>query len=253
MVDLSYIGEVRNNSKGTEMKIIAARKKSDIDIQFLDNYGYIVKNQTYVNFKRGQIKNPYDITVYGIGYIGDGKHQSWENHLPTKAYNAWLTMLLRCYNKDKQEFHKAYYGKCTVCEEWYNFQTFAEWYEKHEYTVNERLHIDKDILDPTCKRYSPETCMLVPQKINMLFMNKYNKYGLPNGIRKISNGYEARFNATLVGKGNTVEETYEYYAKAKEKRIRELAEEYIEIIPKYIYNALLNYKVDISNDKNYAA
>ena len=89
-------------------------------------------------------------------------------------------MINRCYHS-KDRF-SAYYGTCTVCEEWLNFQVFADWYETHEYPVNERLHLDKDILFAGNKEYAPKKCMLVPQRLNMMFMNKPNKRGLPNGI-----------------------------------------------------------------------
>ena len=36
------IFEIRNNSQGTPMKIIRYGSMSDIDIQFMDEYGYIV-------------------------------------------------------------------------------------------------------------------------------------------------------------------------------------------------------------------
>ena len=62
------------------------------------------------------------------------------------------------------------------------FQNFAKWFDDNKYEVDGRLHIDKDILYPNCKIYSPETCLLIPQRINMLFLNKPNKRGLPNGI-----------------------------------------------------------------------
>ena len=39
--------------------------------------------------------------------------------------------------------------------------------------------------------------------------------------------------------------------KAEEKRIKEMADEYKNIIPKKVYDALYAYKVDIRNDKNY--
>ena len=42
------------------MRIIRYGSISDIDVQFMDEYGYIVHNATYTNFKNGQIKNPYD-------------------------------------------------------------------------------------------------------------------------------------------------------------------------------------------------
>lgn len=58
------IFEIRNNSQGTPMKIIRYGSMSDIDIQFMDEYGYIVHNAVYANFKNGKIRNPYDKTIY---------------------------------------------------------------------------------------------------------------------------------------------------------------------------------------------
>lgn len=72
----SYVGEVRNNNFGTPMKIITARKKSDIDIQFLDEHRYIKKHLSYQAFKLGQIKNPFDRTICDVGYLGIGNNFS---------------------------------------------------------------------------------------------------------------------------------------------------------------------------------
>ena len=41
------------------------------------------------------------------------------------------------------------------------------------------------------------------------------------------------------------------YAARKEEVIKEVANEYKEIIPKDVYDALINYKVLLENDKNY--
>ena len=38
---------------------------------------------------------------------------------------------------------------------------------------------------------------------------------------------------------------------AKENKIKEVADEYKEIIPSDVYDTLVNYKVLIENDKNY--
>ena len=62
------LGEINKNKFGTEMKIIAYRKSDDIDIQFLDEHGYIFEHQTYSNFKSGGIKNPYDRNICGMEY-----------------------------------------------------------------------------------------------------------------------------------------------------------------------------------------
>ena len=231
------------------MKIIAFRNYDDIDVQFLDEFYYVKEHQTYSNFKSGQVRNPYDRDLYGVGYIGVGNYMAFENGKMSPQYRAWSGMLERCYSYPKK--YPAY-EPYIVCDEWHDYQVCAEWFDDNKYDVNERLHIDKDILFPNSKIYSPPTCLLVPQRINMLFMNKPNSRGLPNGIRMNSGGrYSALYNHETLGSYDTVEEAYKYYAMAKEKKIKEVADEYKGIIPKKVYEALYDYKVDIRNDKNY--
>ena len=161
-------------------------------------------------------------------------------------------MLERCYSEKDKSDHKSYFGISEVCDEWHNFQNFGNWFEENYYEVDERLHLDKDILYPGNKLYSPYHCLLVPQRINMLFMNKPNKRGLPNGIDIAKSGnYEASYCGKHLGTYHTLEEAYTSYSNAKEKRIKEMADEYKNIIPKKVYDALYAYKVDIKNDKNY--
>ena len=123
--------------------------------------------------------------------------------------------------------------------------------EEREYETEGRLHLDKDIKYPGNTVYSPQTCILTPQKINMLFMNKPNKRGLPNGIIERPNGYLARYNGKDYGVHKTLNEAYLRYATEKGKAIKSIADEYKDIIPQNVYEVLLNYKVDIRNDKNY--
>ena len=176
VVKIDRTGEIKENTYGTKMKIISYRRYDDIDVEFLDDYHFIKEHQAYVNFKSGGIKNPYDKTMGGVGYIGVGKYKLHNEDLSnTPAYDAWTTMLMRCYiRKDKSP---TYYGDVTVCDEWLCYQNFAEWYYSHTYPIpdNERLHLDKDIKHPKCNEYAPKNCMLVPQRINMLFSNKPNK------------------------------------------------------------------------------
>ena len=233
------------------MKIVRYNTCNDIDIEFLDDYHYIKEHNNYHNFKMGQIKNPYDRDLYGVGYIGIGNYMAFENGKMSPQYRAWSGMLERCYSYPKK--YPAY-EPYIVCDEWHDYQVCAEWFDENKYDVNERLHIDKDILFPNSKIYSPPTCLLVPQRINMLFMNKPNNRGFPNGIRMNSGGrYSALYNHETLGSYDTVEEAYKYYAMAKEKKIKEVADEYKGIIPKKVYEALYDYKVDIRNDKNYKA
>ena len=50
------LGEIRNNKRGTPMKIIRYDSADDIDIEFLDEFHYVKKHNTYSNFKSGGVK-----------------------------------------------------------------------------------------------------------------------------------------------------------------------------------------------------
>lgn len=245
------IGLIKENTNGTLMKIIAYRNSNDIDVEFLDKYHYVKTNTTMSNFNSGSIKSPYDLTTLGVGYIGEGKYKVKISNKHTPEYDCWKSIIERCYDEKKREKYKSYYRISEICEEWKNFQNFAEWYCQNQYEIDERLHIDKDILYPGNKIYSPYHCLLVPQRINMLFLNKRNKRGLPNGIRKEGDKYLAKYNQEDLGVTNTVEEAFELYAKRKKEEIVKIANEYKKIIPKKVYEALMNYEIRIENDKNF--
>lgn len=245
-------GEVRKNNFGTLMKIVCYRTSDDIDVEFQDDYHYVKKHSSYANFRRGNIKNPYDKTRYGVGYLGVGKHTASIDGEYNYIYDLWADMLNRCYNPKGNLL--AYYGKCAICDEWLNFQHFGDWYEENEYKVDGRLHIDKDIKCPGNTVYSPETCILVPQRINELFTCRRNNLGLPVGIRVTSGGnFTASYNGKGLGTYKTLREAFDVYATNKEQAIKSVAKEYKDIIPLEVYEALLNYRVLLENDKNYVA
>ena len=162
------------------MKIIRYGSNEDMDVEFLDDFHYVKEHQAYTNFKTGSVKNPFDKTIFGVGYLGDGRYEAWVNGEPTVEYYIWKQILCRCYNENKKEKYGSYYEVSEMCNEWLNYQNFAEWYSNHKYECDGRLHVDKDIKYPGNKLYSPYHCVLVPQRINMLFSNKRNKRGLPN-------------------------------------------------------------------------
>ena len=165
---LDRTGETHINNKGTPMKIIAYRNSSNIDVEFLDSHHYIKKNATYSNFKRGNVSNPYDRTVFGIGYLGEREYEAIVKH-DDDRYACWQHMIERCYLEKKKDIHPSYYGISEISEEWQCYANFADWYDSHYYEVNERLHLDKDILYKGNKIYSPHHCIFVPQRINLQF------------------------------------------------------------------------------------
>ena len=84
------------------------------------------------------------------------------------------------------------------------------------------------------------------------FKYKNEEYTMSVDFDKESRkGYLAEYNENKLGIYPTVEMAYEVYASEKEKSIRQLADEYKNIIPEKVYNALYAYRFDINNDKNY--
>ena len=257
MNKIDRTGERRINNFGSEMIITGYRNYSDIDVYFPE-YDWIVKNRQYSDFKKGKIRCPYERRAFGVGYIGEGKYKIKENGKHTRVYSTWYDMLKRCYDKKYQEKYPTYNG-CTVCEEWLNFQNFAKWYDENSYEVNnEKMNLDKDILVKHNKIYSPDTCIFVPQAINKLFVKCDRSRGdsvigtsLYKGKYQVKcqvfNPETGKSKNEYLGYYDTQEKAFEVYKYYKEKNIKEVADYYKDEIPDKLYNALYNYKVEITD------
>lgn len=175
------LGQVNTNRFGTEMKIIDYKNVRDVTVEFLDDHHYITHTH-YTSFRNGQVSNPYDKTVCGVGFLGEGVYGAGKAN--RRAYITWMDILRRCYHINS---HQQCYDACEVCDEWHNFQNFAQWYYKNVYDANgEVLHIDKDLLCFNNKTYGPDTCLLVPERINYLIIRHAPQRGkYPIGVRKI--------------------------------------------------------------------
>ena len=71
-------GERNINNFGSEMVITGYRMNRDMDVYFPE-YDWIVRNVQYGNFKKGNVKCPYEPSICGIGYIGEGEYKVSEN------------------------------------------------------------------------------------------------------------------------------------------------------------------------------
>jgi len=234
------------------MKIVEYNSSLDVTVQF---EGYRKKCQ-YVQFKTGQVSNPYDKTVYKIGFIGEGKYKVSNNKGKevNHAYYTWHGMLRRCYAEEYQRKNPAYLD-CTVCEEWHNYQNFAKWYEGNYYKIdNEIMCLDKDILIKGNRIYKPDTCCFVPLSINNLFVkNDVNRKTTPIGISICTNGdYLAKCsNGTgrdiRLGRFKNYEEAFNVYKIYKEKIVKQVAEKFKSFIPCKVFNTMMNYIVEITD------
>lgn len=250
-------GEINMSNEGYEMKIVEYNNANDIIVEFQDKYKTKVHTQ-YVNFKKGVAKNPYHPSVYNVGYLGVGKY-SRKTHF--EIYKCWKSMLQRCYDPYDLNKHPTYID-CCVCKEWLNFQTFARWYEENIYNCNnEVMCLDKDILNKNNKIYSPKTCIFVPHRINILFIKSDKTRGeYPIGV-----SYYKNYNKLIVkcnildenGKSNKKYlgyfpldkpfQAFVVYKQFKEKYIKQVADEYKELISEKLYKAMIEYEVEIND------
>ena len=160
-------------------------------------------------------------------------------------------MLQRCYDPKYQEREPTYKG-CTVEGFWLNFQNATEWFKTNYYEITcERIELDKDILFKGNKIYSRDTCIFVPQKINLLFTKRGNNIRL----RKSGN-YQVNCNniygkTICLGTYSSKEEAFQVYKQYKEKLIKDVIDSYKGKIPEPHYSklrdAMYNYKVEIND------
>ena len=256
-MSLDRIGEESINNFGSKMVIKEYRGCMDIDVYFPE-YNWTFKHATYQSFKNGKIKCPYEPSIYGVGYLGEGKYVATENGKHKKEYRIWYDVLRRCYDPKVQEKYPTYKG-CTVENYLLNFQNAAEWIKNNYYEVlGERMHLDKDILCKGNKVYSRETCIFVPERINTLFVKRDNNRGKdPIGMYQLSSGnYQVQCNNeygkyVYLGTYSTKEEAFRVYKEYKEKVIKKVIDSYEGKIPEPHYTrlkeAMYNYKVEIDD------
>lgn len=247
------VGEILSSNKCGKYKVMQIVNTSEITIQFLSTG--TIRKVAANNMRKGSVSDKMYPTIFGVGCIGYGKYVSRvsEKAPKTQAYQSWENMLARCYYK-KASRYSAYGGiGVTVCEDWLNFQVFAEW---HKDNYIEVFHLDSDILTQhnKCKTYSPETSVYIPQSLNGLFVNKYKNSvkasGLPEGVSPCkSSKYNYQASVSVRGivsnsKGFiTLKEACDYYDKEKTKLVRVEAERYYREgkISEKIYLVLKDY------------
>lgn len=196
----------------------------DLIMQVINAVEYKQDGWNPAHYKRG---------MCGIGYngmaVGKGIYE--------KSYIKWKDMMQRCHDKEVHKKYKPEYADKCVCEEWQNYANFKLWYDEHHVFGN-RIDLDKDILKPGNKEYSPETCVLIEHYINTIFErhaqdniyeNEDGKYFVGSNRKKV---YE------------TYDEVFEFACNKKKERIEKVAEKNLGRIPKCAYDAMLRYDVE---------
>jgi hypothetical protein len=244
------VGDKFTTNEGYEIEVIEYDVYKRVKIRFNTEF----PSEKYVAVKeilKGNIKNPYHVTVRGVGFWGVGPYTSKVQGNPyksTKEYVHWSSMLTRCYTETYQERFPTYIG-CSVDRQWHNYQEFAEWCN-WQIGFNEGYVLDKDILIKGNKVYSPETCVLVPPELNSLVVTQVKPgKDVPAGISFQTSSQKYIVSCAIDGKNKNLgrykcpEEAFAVYKGFKENLIRERAEKYKDKMDIRAYHALTNYVI----------
>lgn len=190
------------------------------------------------------------MAFYGVGFnSGKFGYSASEKvggkWVSLKRYSVWSSMIKRCYSGEL-----AVYEDVVVSPVWHDYQDFCLWWEAQPlYKRQDNWQLDKDIISPESRIYSPETCRLVPTPINLLIKKMGNRSCVQgvnyhkrdkafrafvvdaNGLHKEKNGFKSESDAFL------------WYKIEKEIVVKQLAEKYKSVIDLDVYEALINYKV----------
>ena len=256
--DISYkdcVGEVCKSLNSGDFKIVKYNDAHNVEIQFLKT-GF----KTFVrldHIRNGEIKDPYSPSVCGVGVVGT-KYPSKINGVLTKEYDLWCSMLKRCCSATYQKQRPTYDG-CEVSDNFKSYEYFYEWCQNQigfgvEGNGNP-FQLDKDLLTKGNKVYSEYSCIFIPSEINSLLAKSTasrGKYLIGVCWNKTKKAFMAQVGKgkgkqELLGFFNTEIEAFKAYKEAKESFVKEQAEKWKGKIDERAYNALMNYKVEITD------
>ena len=246
---VKYEGLRFETANGT-CEVVEYVNNESVKVRFVET-GY-EKDVWLKSVKTGNIRDCTAPTLYGVGVIG-------ETNLKTKGKDAkeyilWRNMLKRCYDSNaKKEFPS--YTLATTTESFRDFVKFTSWCIKQigfnfKDDKGKPFQLDKDILFKGNKIYSEETCAFVPQEVNLLFVKREkSRGGYPIGVRfhKAGGMFRAMYNNKQSEHFKTPEEAFCTYKEAKEAYIKEVANKWKDKIDPKVYEALMNYQVEITD------
>ncbi len=246
---IDYVGKVFTSNKHGDFMVTNYQNYDNVTVKFL-NTGYVTTTQLY-HIKDGSIKDRLSPSVYGVGIIGDAIASL--NGAKLKEYRVWRGLLGRCYN-EKTKLRSISYVDCSASDNFKYYPFFKDWCHDQIGFGEEGFELDKDILVKGNKTYSEDTCVFVPKEINLLFCKSNNIRGdYPIGVKfcNISNKFKAaitRNNKQFhLGSFSTPEEAFLAYKEAKEQQIKVVANRWKDQIDIRVYEALMNWEVDITD------
>lgn len=219
-----YEGKIFQSKNSGPFQVTEYFNYDKIAIVFL-NSGY----QMFVranNLSRGEVRDPYAVSIMGVGYIGVGPYRIDTTPFDRMIYSRWRGILDRCYVKRE--------GRKFVNQEWHNYQYFAAWFYSEFYEIPYisiyDMAVDKDILFPRNEEYGPYKCLILPNFINSkIQLKEYDR----EQIRRFDEGTMTQFEILKLMK----------HKAQREEIIRSLADHYRDILPFHVYQAIKKYQM----------
>ena len=161
---------------------------------------------------------PYRVHVYEELPKNGGKRVQ-KTVFRCKYYTAWTNMLKRCYSEKYIESYPSYIGT-SVCREWLYASEFKKWMEQQDW---QGKCLDKDIIVPGSKLYSPDTSAFVLNATNLFVASDACRGEYPTGVNlcKRTGKYRARCQNPFtekqeeLGYFSTQEDAHEAWRKRK--------------------------------------
>ena len=252
--DVSYkdcVGKVFKSKLSGDFKIVKYNDSRNVEIQFLKTGFEMFAHLGSI--KNGNVKDPYSASVYGVGISGT-KYPPTINDVKTKEYGLWQNMLERCYS-DTFKKRRPTYGGCEASENFKSYEYFYEWCQNQIGFGECGFQLDKDLLTKGNKIYSENTCVFIPREINQVLIKREalrGEYLIGVYWHNTKKAFKAQVNTNkgkqeYLGLFNTELEAFNAYKDAKEAFIKEQANKWKSQIDIRAYNALMNYKVEITD------
>ena len=223
------VGGVWPTYRSVPVKVMRIASHKDITVRFQDALSYTTSVSSST-LRSGHIKNPYQASVWGIGYMGVGEHTTTTSKL---AYDRWKKMLETSVKG----------GKYSVCPAWLNFQKFAAWLYSQE-NYRDKNVLDKSVLNPNSREYNPESCTLLPRAVHSTVLvednmdillnpdtERYELYFYVSGARRMFGSYLSRQQAQA------------FYPIEKKKLVCAAARHYKSRLTHEAYNALMRWEL----------
>ena len=188
---------------------------------------------TFIEIPAGKNSISNRKLVFGVG-VNDSNYtvtsRSTENkQIMCPFYKRWKGMIGRCYSS---KFHEkqSTYKDCAVADEWLTFSVFKSWMINEDWQDKE---LDKDLLVPGNKIYSPDTCIFISPELNTLLRDCKSARGRwPIGVNfdKQSGKFRAQCNikgkSKKLGRFASPEDASQTYRVFKSNHIKEIAKGY---------------------------